>query len=53
MGNPMYIRYGLANDGYEGKEIGLSDEYTPILVDKDGNETELTPSHYLKFKNKK
>jgi len=53
MGNPMYIRYGLANDGYEGKEIGLSDEYTPILVDKDGNETELTPSHYLKFKTKK
>jgi hypothetical protein len=53
MGNPMYIRYGLANDGYEGREIGLSDEYTPILVDKDGNEIELTPSHYLKFKTKK
>jgi hypothetical protein len=53
MGNPMYIRHGLANDGYEDKEIGLSDEYTPILVDKDGNETELTPSHYLKFKTKK
>jgi len=53
IGNPMYIRYGLANDGYEGKEIGLSDEYTPILVDEDGNETELTSRHYLKFKTKK
>jgi hypothetical protein len=52
-GNPMYIRHRLANYGYEDKEIGLSDDYTPILVDKDGNETELTSSHYLKFKIKK
>lgn len=50
---PIYIRNGLANYGYEGREIGLSGNYTPILVDKEGNETELTSSHYLKFKIKK
>jgi hypothetical protein len=52
-GNPMYIRYGLAKNGYEKKEIGLSDDYTPILVDEEGNETELTSTHYLKFKTRK
>jgi hypothetical protein len=43
----------LANDGYEGREIGFSSDYTTILVDEEGNETELTSSHYLKFKIKK
>jgi hypothetical protein len=50
---PIYIRHGLANYGYEGREIGLSGDYTPILVDEEGNETELISSHYLKFKIKK
>jgi hypothetical protein len=50
---PIYIRYGLANDGYEGREIGFSNNYTTILVDEEGNETELISSHYLKFKIKK
>jgi ribosomal protein L21E len=50
---PIYIRHGLANDGYEGREIGFSSDYTTILVDEKGNETELISSHYLKFKIKK
>lgn len=50
---PIYIRHGLANYGYDGREIGFSSDYTTILVDTDGNETELTSGHYLKFKIKK
>ena len=50
---PIYIRHGLANHGYEGREIGFSSNYTTILVDEEGKETELISSHYLKFKIKK
>jgi len=52
-GKPIYIRYLLATTGNELREIGFSNEFTPVLVDKDGNETELTDKHYLKFKIKK
>jgi hypothetical protein len=51
--SPIHIRHGKSTLGNNGKEIGFNEEYTPILVDKDGKETELTDSHYLKFKFKK
>ena len=48
---PIFIRELLATEGNHFKEIGFNlSEFTPILVDKDGKETELTGSHYLKFK---
>jgi hypothetical protein len=52
-GKPIYIRYLLATPGNQLREIGFNNEFTPILVDKDGKEAELTESHYLKFKIKK
>jgi len=48
--SPIHIRHGRSTPGNNGKEIGFNEECTPILVDKDGKETELTGSHYLKFK---
>jgi hypothetical protein len=51
---PIFIRHILAIEGNHFKEIGFNhSEFTPVLVDKDGKETELTGWHYLKFKIKK
>lgn len=50
---PMHIRLGLANDGFEGKEIGFNSGFTPIICKGYGDdfeEIELTSSHYIRFK---
>lgn len=50
---PLYIRIGLANDGFEHKEIGFGADFTPILCKGFGDEieeTELTSNHYIRFK---
>ena len=52
-GKPLHIRLGLANDGFEGKEIGFNSGFTPIICKGYGDdieEIELTPSHYIRFK---
>lgn len=50
---PLHIRMGLANDGFEHKEIGFSANFTPIICKGYGDdfeEIELTSSHYIRFK---
>lgn len=50
---PLYIRIGLANDGFEHKEIGFGADFTPILCKGFGDEIEeieLTSNHYIRFK---
>lgn len=49
--NPIYVRRGLANPGFMGKEIGLNGRFIPILV-VNGVETELEGGNgtYIKFK---
>ena len=48
---PMYLRNGLASDeSMEFREVGFGVNYTPVLVDQDGNETKLNSECYLKFK---
>jgi hypothetical protein len=52
-GKPLHIRMGLANDGFEHKEIGFNSEFTPIICKGYGDdfeEIELTSSHYIRFK---
>lgn len=52
-GKPLHIRLGLANDGFEGKEIGFNSKFTPIICKGYGDdfeEIELTSSHYIRFK---
>jgi hypothetical protein len=44
---------GLANDGFEHKEIGFNSELTPIICKGYGDdfeEIELTSSHYIRFR---
>ena len=53
LGKPLHIRMGLANDGFERKEIGFNSELTPIICKGYGDnieEIELTSSHYIRFK---
>jgi hypothetical protein len=53
LGEPLHIRVGLANDGFEHKEIGFNSELTPIICKGYGDnieEIELTSSHYIRFK---
>ena len=52
-GKPLHIRMGLANDGFEHKEIGFNSEFTPIICKGYGDdleEIELTSSHYIRFR---
>ena len=52
-GKPLHIRMGLANDGFEHKEIGFNSDFTPIICKGYGDdfeEIELTSSHYIRFK---
>lgn len=50
---PLHIRIGLANDGFNHKEIGFGMDFTPILckgLGDDIEEIELTSNHYIRFK---
>jgi len=50
---PLYIRIGLANDGFESKEIGFDSTFTPIVCKGYGDdieEIELTSDHYIRFR---
>jgi hypothetical protein len=52
-GKPLHIRMGLANDGFEHKEIGFNSAFTPIICKGYGDdfeEIELTSSHYIRFR---